>query len=54
MTYTLILDEGLAIRDEDQKVVAPCQSNEDPDFLEYIDWINAGNLPTTYETRPAV
>jgi len=50
--YTIILDESLVIRDSDQKVVAPCQSDQDPDFLDYISWVNAGNTPTIYNTRP--
>lgn len=50
--YTIILDEGLVIRDEDQKIVAPCQSDQDPDFLYYINWVNSGNTPTIYDTRP--
>lgn len=39
MTYTYILDEGIVIRDSDQKVVAPCQSRDDPDFIEYENWV---------------
>ena len=38
---------GEAIRLMDSKVVAPCQSDEDPNFTEYIDWIMVeGNQPT--------
>lgn len=51
MTYTIILDEGIVIRDSDQKVVAPCQSVDDPDFIEYNEWIAAGGEPTIYNTR---
>lgn len=50
--YTIILDEGLVIRDLDNKVVAPCESVEDVDFVAYIAWVNAGNEPTIYDTRP--
>ena len=44
-TYTIILNTGEVIRNSDLKIVAPCQSAEDPDFVAYIDWINAGNQP---------
>ncbi len=44
-TYTIILSEGTVIRDSDRKVVAPCQSDQDPDFVAYIAWVNAGNQP---------
>lgn len=43
--YTLNLYEGTVIRDEDQKVVAPCASADDPDFVAYIEWVNQGNQP---------
>jgi hypothetical protein len=51
MNYTIILDEGLVIRDFDGKIVSPCQSMEHPDFKEYQDWIAAGNGPTILQTR---
>ena len=50
-TYTIILDEGLVIRDSDGKQVAPCQSDQDPDFLAYNEWANAGGQPTLLDTR---
>lgn len=50
--YTLILDQGTVTRHSDGKVVAPCQSAEDPDFIEYNQWVEAGNQPTIYETDP--
>lgn len=50
--YTIILDEGLVIRDSDKKVVAPAQSDQDKDFMEYNLWANSGNMPTIYDTRP--
>jgi hypothetical protein len=49
--YTYVADEGAIIRDSDGKVVSPCQSNEDPDFVEYINWVNAGNTPPAIVTR---
>ena len=51
-TYTIYLDQGQAVRDSDLKVVAPCHSSEDPDFLAYIAWINAGNQPTIIQSDP--
>ena len=49
--YTIILDQGIVIRDSDQKVVAPCQSDQDPDFVEYNTWANTpGNYPTVLDT----
>lgn len=51
MSYTIILDEGVVIRDLDQKQVAPCDSDQDPDFKEYNAWINLGNEPTILNTR---
>ena len=43
--YTLSIYQGTVTRDEDSKVVAPCQSDQDPDFRTYIDWVEAGNQP---------
>ena len=43
--YTIILSEGTVTRMSDSKVIAPCQSDKDPDFLAYIEWVNAGNQP---------
>jgi hypothetical protein len=44
--YTNIIDQGIIIRDSDGKIVSPCESNENPDFVEYNEWANAGNHPT--------
>jgi len=49
--YTLILNEGVVLRDIDEKQVAPCQSAEDPDFVAYNEWVEAGNQPTIIESR---
>ena len=49
--YTIILDEGIVIRDSDGVVVAPCQSDQDPDFITYNTWANKGGIPTIYNTR---
>lgn len=48
--YTIILDEGIVIRD-DGKVVAPCQSIKDIDFIEYSTWVEEGNEPVVLDTR---
>lgn len=45
--YTIILDEGIVIRDSDGVVVSPCQSDQDPDFVVYNTWANEGGNPTT-------
>lgn len=50
--YTIILDQGIVVRDSDSKIVAPCQSPEDPDFVEYIQWVESGNQPTILTTAP--
>lgn len=49
--YTIILDQGTVIRDSDSKVVAPCESELDPDFIAYIEWVNAGNQPTIVQSE---
>jgi hypothetical protein len=43
--YTIVYEEGNVYRDSDGKIVAPCESATDPDFLEYIAWVNDGNEP---------
>lgn len=52
MSYTIIVDEGLVLRDSDQLIICPCQSVEDEDYVEYINWIKNGNQPIIYDTRP--
>lgn len=49
-TYTIILDEGVVL-DADGVQVAPCQSADDPAFVAYIAWVNAGNEPVTLASR---
>jgi hypothetical protein len=46
MTYSFNTTTGEVIRDRDGKVVAPCQSADDADFVEYNNWASAGNFPT--------
>jgi hypothetical protein len=43
--YTLVLNEGIVFRHSDAKIVAPCQSADDPDFIAYNEWVEAGNQP---------
>lgn len=51
--YTIVLRQGIVIRDSDQKVVAPCQSDQDPDFVEYNTWAQQpGNNPTVIDDFP--
>lgn len=48
--YTISRTTGEVVRVSDGKVVAPCQSAEDPDFLAYIRWVMVeGNQPTEVE-----
>lgn len=47
--YTIHVYQGTVVRDSDQKVVAPCESPDDPDFKAYIAWVEAGNTPTSIE-----
>jgi hypothetical protein len=53
MIYTINLSTGVVTRDSDGAQVAPTQSTEDPLYIEYIAWVNAGNSPAEY-TPPAV
>ena len=50
--YTYTPDLGAVIRDSDGKIVAPCDSELDPDFIAYNAWANAGNQPTLPDTTP--
>lgn len=43
--YKLIIESGEVIRVEDNVVVSPCQSVDDPNYVEYLNWIYAGNQP---------
>ena len=45
MTYTLHIQTASVLRDSDGKEIAPCQSTDDPDFIEYCNWIKDGNEP---------
>lgn len=50
--YTIILDQGIVIKDSTGQVVAPCQSDQDPEFRTYIEWVESGNSPTVLNTDP--
>ena len=52
--YTLVLDQGTVTRDSDGKVVAPCESELDPDFIAYIEWVYAGNQPLIIQPIPPI
>lgn len=47
--YEVSISLGTVTRLSDGKIVAPCQSAEDPDFVAYINWVNAGNEPIVVE-----
>jgi hypothetical protein len=52
--YTIILDQGIVIRDSDGKIVAPNDVGiGDPDFQAYQEWVNQGNQPTILNTAPS-
>lgn len=50
--YSIILDQGIVFRNSDNKIIAPCASELDPEFIDYINWVNAGNQPTIFDTYP--
>lgn len=43
--YTLDEATGFVTRVSDGKVVAPAQTETDPDFIEYLTWCGLGNEP---------
>lgn len=51
MSYTLIHDEAVVVRDSDGVIVAPCQSVDDSGFRAYQAWVEAGNQPAVLATR---
>ena len=46
MSYTIYTNSGVVIRNADGVQVSPCQSALEPGFVEYTNWVNAGNHPT--------
>jgi len=51
--YTLNTQEGTVIRNSDNKVISPCQSQIDSDYIDYIAWVQSGNEPTVVSTSIA-
>lgn len=49
MSYTLHIQSGSVTRDTDGVEVAPAQSVTDPDYVAYIQWIEAGNESRTVD-----
>lgn len=49
--YTIILNEGIVIRDADQVVVSPVDSTDNIDFIAYQEWVSLGNEPVILESR---
>lgn len=45
MSYAIYPARGVVVRIADGVVVAPAQSVEDPDYLAYVAWVEAGNAP---------
>jgi hypothetical protein len=50
--YTLNELTGIVTRDSDGSICAPCESIEDPLFIEYHNWIEAGNSPNIVAIAP--
>lgn len=48
--YKLIVDEGVVLDKYDNQI-APCQSADDPAFILYNQWVEAGNQPEVIDTR---
>lgn len=44
--YTINTSTGIVTRLADNKQVAPAQSIDDPDYMEYVTWVAQGNVPT--------
>ena len=51
MSYTIILDEGVVLRDSDGAQIAPCQSADDPDFMLYASYVEAGGVVAQVVSR---
>ena len=51
--YTIILDQGIVIRDSDGVIVSPSASADDINFIIYNTWAQVeGNTPTILDTAP--
>ena len=44
--YIINTSTGIVTRISDNKQVAPAQSTDDPDYVEYVAWVAQGNTPT--------
>lgn len=44
--YIINFSTGVVTRSTDNKQVAPAQTTDDPDYVEYVAWVSAGNAPT--------
>ncbi len=42
--YILLEDRGVIIRIADNKQIVPCDDINNPDYQEYLSWINNGNV----------
>ena len=52
--YSLLVDKGIVIRDSDAVQVAPAQSIDEPNFVEYQAWVEAGNSPNIIYGPPVI
>lgn len=43
---------GQIIRESDNKVISPCENEQDTDLLEYVAWLVSGNTPTVDYSIP--
>jgi hypothetical protein len=48
--YTLFVAQWRVVRNTDGKTVSPCADEHDPDFLDYLAWVEQGNEPDIDET----
>lgn len=44
--YTLITNTGQVYRDSDNVLIAPCQDTTNQNYIDYVNWVTAGNAPT--------
>lgn len=44
--FTINTANGVVTRDSDGSVIAPFQDYNSPEHLAYLQWVEAGNLPT--------
>lgn len=51
--YTLYTSTGEVFRDSDNKLIAPCESVNDADYISYVSWVNSGNSPAIGSLAPS-